>query len=238
MICTLILACSKGFFLSKGIRTHLISLDEKTGIQALSRNAPTVAASKGRPRRIETEYTRNGTTCLMAAYNVGTGKVLHHWTNQTRKEEDFLHFAQETESKLPQEDNVVFLLDQLNTHMSESLVIWAATKNGYHKELGKKGREGILKNKASRRAFLEREGQKIRFVFTPKHCSWLNPVENWFSKLQRHVIKYGDFSSVEDLENKIREYILFYNNCLAGVMKWKFKGFSKNKKLNCIVFRA
>jgi len=90
----------------------------------------------------------------------------------------------------------------------------------------------------TRKEFLEREEHRIRFVFTPKHCSWLNPVENWFSRLQAHVIKYGDFSSVDDLKNKIGVYVEFFNNCLANPMKWTFKGFYKNKKLKCLSLSA
>jgi hypothetical protein len=59
----------------------------------------------------------------------------------------------------------------------------------------------------------------------------LNPVENWFAKLQRHVIQNGNFSSVKELESKIVDYIKFYNRCLAKPLKWKFKGFAKASAL-------
>ena len=57
------------------------------------------------------------------------------------------------------------------------------------------------------KAFLEREHHRVQFVFTPKHCSWLNPIENWFAKLQRQVIKNGNFFSVNELNEKIEKYI-------------------------------
>ena len=98
-------------------------------------------------------------------------------------------------------------------------------------DLGKKRRSGILFDKKSRMAFLENPNHRIRFVYTPKHCSWLNPIENWFAKLQRHVIKNGNFSSVKELENKIKQYIIYYNKCLAKPLNWKFKGFSKEKPI-------
>ena len=60
---------------------------------------------------------------------------------------------------------------------------------------------------------------------------WLNPIENWFAKLQRHVVTNGNFSSVKELENKIKEYIDFYNSCLFKPLNWKFKGFSKDRPL-------
>jgi len=85
--------------------------------------------------------------------------------------------------------------------------------------------------------FLETKEHRIRLVFTPKHCSWLNPIENWFAKLQRHTITNGNFKSVKELEEKIRKYIVFYNSRLAKVLKWKFKGFTKAKILENIIVK-
>lgn len=167
----------------------------------------------------------------MAALNVGKGNLLSHQLNPTRTEEDFLQFIEQTCAQLPKQDQIVFLADQLNTHQSESLVVWFAVQINYEGPLGKKGRYGILKNMESRKAFLEKAEHRIRIVFTPKHCSWLNPIENWFSKLQRHVITHGNFSSVKELENKIENYIEFYNSCLIKPLEWKFKGFIKAQKL-------
>lgn len=134
-------------------------------------------------------------------------------------------------------DKVIILADQLNTHVSESLVRWVAQMEQYEEaELGSKGHHGILKNMETRRTFLEKEHHRVRFYFTPKHCSWLNPIENWFAKLQRHVIKNGNFSSVKELQSKIENYISFHNEILAKPLKWKFKGFKKAQKLfnsNC-----
>ena len=115
-------------------------------------------------------------------------------------------------NELPELDQIVILADQLNTHVSESLVIWMAELEEYQRtELGIKGKEGILKSMESRRCFLEKPHHRVRFVFTPKHCSWLNPIENWFAKLQRHIITKGNFTSIADLETKIDKYILFHN---------------------------
>lgn len=127
--------------------------------------------------------------------------------------------------------HIVFLSDQLNTHLSESLVVWAAQVNNIDTDLGVKGKKGLLKNLQTRMTFLENEKHRIRFVFTPKHCSWLNPIENWFAKLQTHVITNGNFSSIENLNLKIENYIIFFNKCLVKPMKWKFKGFIKSEKL-------
>ena len=211
---------------------YLISVDEKTGIQALSRIEKIAPASVGGHIRKEFEYTRNGTTTLIAGLNVGKGNICNYLLNETRKEEDFFNFIKATASPLlaEREDiEVVFLADQLNTHLSESLVIWIAFICGVTESLGKKGFYGILKNQQTRRQFLENPKHKVRFVFTPKHCSWLNPIENWFAKLQKHVITNGNFSSVEVLKTKIKNYIFFYNTFLVKPIKWKFRGFYKAK---------
>ena len=151
---------------------------------------------------------------------------------QTRDEKDFADFTKGVVSGLPEMDKVVILSDQLNTHLSATLVEWIAREEEYDQtQLGMKGESGILKSMQTRMVFLENPNHRIRFVYTPKHCSWLNPIENWFAKLQRHVIRNGNFSSVTELENKILAYGVFYNKWLAKPLKWKFEGFAKSKKL-------
>jgi FMN-dependent NADH-azoreductase len=107
----------------------------------------------------------------MAAQDVGSGKLFHHHLHPTRTEEDFLDFIKATIDKFPQQDEVVLLTDQLNTHMSASLVQWIAVQVGFKEGLGKKGHKGILKDMQSRKTFLEDPRHRIRFVYTPKHCS-------------------------------------------------------------------
>lgn len=221
--------------LRKHPNCHVISIDEKTGIQAIERTVSAAPNSKGAHQRVEYEYIRHGTTTLIAANNVENGRVINYYMGDTRNETDYADFVKGTVHALPEMDQVIILSDQLNTHVSETLVRWIAECEGYDEHLGTKGRKGILKNMETRRRFLEKEEHRIRFVFTPKHCSWLNPIENWFAKLQRHVISKGNFSSVKELQSKIESYITFYNDCLAKPLKWKFKGFDKDRKplLNC-----
>jgi hypothetical protein len=223
LICGLILDGISG-------KTHLVSTDEKTGIQALER---TIVYSKGN-QRTEYEYRRNGTICLLAAFDVGKGVMMDHLLRDTRKEPDYLELVQSLVSKYPAQDEVVILADQLNTHMSASLVEWIAGEIGFEGELGKKRGKGILKSMKSRKEFLEDTSHRIRFVYTPKHCSWLNPVENWFAKLQKQVINRGSFASVEQLCHKIEAYIDYYNTALVKPLKWKFNGFTKDHKLHQI----
>lgn len=208
-------------------------MDEKTGIQALERVEGRGPDSKGKQRRKEFEYIRHGTTTLMAAIIVSLGKIIHYRLHPTRTEADFLIFIQGVAACFPKGDQLIFLADQLNTHLSESLVRWVAEQIGFQGELGTKGYKGILKNQPSRKAFLEDPSHHIRFLFIPKHCSWLNPIENWFAKLQRHVIRNGNFASVDELVTKIEVYITYYNECLIVPLKWKFKGFIKANELKC-----
>ena len=216
----------------KAPNLHVLSVDEKTGVQAIERHEATAPKSKGGHKRREYEYERHGTTTLIAAVDVGKGELINAHLQPTRDEQDFGNFIKETVSMLPEMDKVVILSDQLNTHLSETLVRFIAEEGGYTQEdLGVKGGSGILKNMQTRKEFLECEYHRVRIIFTPKHCSWLNPIENWFAKIQRHVIKNGNFVSVKELEDKIRSYIAFYNDQLAKPLKWKFKGFSKTKKL-------
>jgi transposase len=84
------------------------------------------------------------------------------------------------------------------------------------------------KNSTSRKRFLEDESHRIRFVYTPKHCSWLNQIENWFSGLSRRVLKRGSFASVDELKAKILDYIKFYNET-AKPMDWKYDGNQKSE---------
>lgn len=219
----------------KNPNCHVLSLDEKSGIQALERYEERGPKSRGFKKRKEYEYVRHGTSTLIAAVNVEDGKVIKHHQGQTRDENDYCEFVKELVAGLPELDQVVILADQLNTHVSESLVAWIAKLEEYERtELGIKGKEGILKSMESRRCFLERSYHRVRFIFTPKHCSWLNPIENWFAKLQRHIISKGNFTSITDLENKVDRYIHFHNKEIAKPINWKFRGFTKSKILSHI----
>jgi transposase len=208
---------------------HLVSIDEKTSIQALERLEGRAPASKGGSKRREFEYKRHGTTCLIAALDIGTGKISHFLLNPTRTEADFAGFVAQTIEKYPPKDDVILRTDSLNTHLSETLVRLIAQKIGDKQDLGIKGKSGILHNQVTRKAYLETETHRIRFLLTPKHCSWLNPIENWFAKLQQQTLTHGNFQSVEDLNQTIEAYIDYYNRCLVKIMKWKFNGFNKQE---------
>ena len=109
----------------------------------------------------------------------------------------------------------IFLCDQLNTHKSASLVEWIAEQIRYAGDLGTKRRKGILGSVKSRMKFLEDKNHRIRFLYTPKHCSWMNQIENWFGLLEKKVIKNGEFNSTMILEQKIMAFISYFNICMA-----------------------
>ena len=205
---------------------HTISVDEKTGIQALERKAPNLPMQPGRVECREFNYERHGTTCLFGNLNVATGEIISPSLNATRTSEDFADNIDRIVSTDPTA-GWIFVCDNLNTHMSVTLVMLVAVLcNISLSDLGKPGKSGILKSQATRKAFLEDKSHRIRFVFTPKHCSWLNQIEIWFSGLSRRILSRGSFDSVGELEKKILKYISFYN-MTAKPMKWKYDGTEK-----------
>ena len=120
-------------------------------------------------------------------------------------------------------DGWIFIADQLNTHKSETLVRLVAAECDLNLELGEKGKSGILCSMESRAAFLSDPSHRIRFLYTPKHTSWLNQIEMWFGILVRKLLKRGNFTSVEQLQQKIRDFIDYFNQTLAKPFNWKFK---------------
>lgn len=181
---------------------------------------------KGKPRRVEYEYIRHGTLSLIANFEVCSGKLESPTIKETRTELDFAEHIKKTVEDKPQARGWWFIVDQLNTHQSESLVRLVAEKEGIGAaELGEKGKSGILHSMKSRKEFLERIEHQIRFIFTPKHCSWLNQIEIWFSILAKKLIKWGNFKSKEDLQEQLENFIKYFNQTMAKPFKWTFKGF-------------
>jgi transposase len=205
-------------------RTHTISTDEMTGIQALGRVAPTKEVKPGQEARREFEYKRHGTQTLICNFHVATGEVVSPTVQDTRTEADFVQHVERALATDPQAAWVI-VTDQLNIHLSEGVVRLVARECGIAEEtLGKKGKGGVLLSVASRKKFLTERGHRVRFVYTPKHSSWLNQVEIWFSILSRRVLRRGDFSSKEDLRTKILNFIDYFNEVLAKPFKWTFTG--------------
>ncbi len=207
----------------KAAGTHLISCDEKTSIQALERAAPSHPTRPGGVEQREFEYIRHGTTCLIANFDVATGMVIAPSIGPTRDEEDFALHIRRTVASDPGA-GWIFIADNLTTHVSEALVRLVAEKENLDVDLGVKGKRGILHDVDSRRAFLTDPAHRIRFAYTPKHCSWLNQVEIWFSILVGRVLKRGSFSSVEELSQAILRFIAYFNRLFAKPFKWTYTG--------------
>lgn len=89
---------------------------------------------------------------------------------------------------------------------------------------GKKNVRGILKSVATRKVFLSDIRHRIRFVYLPKHSSWLNQIEIIFGIIHRKCLRGGNFTSVADLEAKLREFMTYYNTTMAHPFAWTYTG--------------
>ena len=214
---------------------HLVSTDEMTGIQALERTVAPRPMKPKRVERIEFEYIRHGTRSLIANWHIAKGQIISHSLGATRTEEDFKNHIERTVDTDP-EAGWIFIVDQLNIHQSESLVHLITHRCDLDIDLGVKRKEGILKSMATRAAFLSDPSHRIRFVYIPKHTSWLNQIECWFSILMRRLLKRTSFTSAQDLSDseallrsadRILAFIDYFNCTMAKAFLWKFKGYSE-----------
>jgi hypothetical protein len=169
----------------------VLCIDEKPGMQALEHRYPIHFNERDGVVRREFEYVRHGTSTLLAAFNVETGRVFGRCRRRTAA--GLLRFMDEIASQYPDGD-VYVIWDNLNVHH------------------GPRWRE-----------FNERHGGRFHFVYTPKHASWVNQVEIWFSLLARGVLKNGSFATRQELEAAVRFYITTWNRA-ARPFRWTFRG--------------
>lgn len=175
----------------------VLCIDEKTGMQALSRSRTLQPARARKAGRLEFEYKRNGTRCLFGCFNIGTGRVIGRCT-ETRKREDFLSFMDHVASVYRQR-RVHIVLDNLNTHKDSSQGKFITEWNRRH-------------------------GGRFRFHYTPTHGSWLNQIELWFGIVSRRVLRYGNFRSPDSLVAAIEAFMEEWNDYEARPFRWTYQG--------------
>ncbi|MGH7318154.1 MAG: IS630 family transposase [Candidatus Rokuibacteriota bacterium] len=175
----------------------VLSLDEKTGMQALERRFPDRPPGPGRPRRREFEYTRHGTQSLLCAFEVHRGRVTGE-CGPTRTAADLVRFMEEIAGQYPT-GPVHIIWDCLNIHFDGREHRWSA--------------------------FNARHGHRFVFHYTPLHASWVNQVELFFSILQRQCLRDSSFRSTEELRTAVLEFIAAWNRDRAHPFRWTFTGY-------------
>jgi DDE superfamily endonuclease len=195
----------------------VVCVDEKTSIQALERQHPTKPLRRGQPERQEFEYVRHGTRCLLASLVVPTGQVIGSVT-ACRGTWDFVRHIRDVVEQFPEVKRFHWVMDNLNTHWTFALCQYLGKLSGVWDA------RPPLRTGAQRRTFLTDAAHKHVVHFTPKHGSWLNQVEIWFGVLTRRLLRRGEFRSVEELAERIRAFIAYYDRYHAHPYEWTYTG--------------
>ena len=175
------------------IRINTISYDEKPGIQAIANTSPDrMPLSTKGYRQRDYEYKRLGTLSLLAGIDLLTGEAIP-LVKESHKSSDFIEFLSILDLKYPQGEIIRLILDNHSSHTSKET-----------------------------RAFLETKPNRFEFVFTPKHASWLNMIEGFFSKMTRQMLRGIRVSSKEELAERIYKYF-FEVNEEPVVFRWTYK---------------
>jgi transposase len=183
-----------GLYVDPPENVLVVSIDEKTGIQAKSPTKPDKPPAPGKPARREHEYKRNGTQCLFACLNVKAGDVLG-MPSKTRNRFDLIRFLDLCDEEIPvvEGQKIVAISDNLSTRGTEEVQQWLNVH------------------------------PRWSFQFTPTHASWLNQVEIFFSILYRRLLKHGIFTSERDLAEQMLAFIETYNQT-AKPFTWTYTG--------------
>ena len=155
----------------------VLSIDEKTGIQAIERKHADRAPRPGRARRREFEYLRHGTQALIAALDVHSGRVLGRCSDR-RTQDDLVAFMEEVARAYPK-GTVHVIWDNLNTHRAQA--VWDD--------------------------FNARHGERFEFHFTPLHASWVNQIELLFGIYARRVLRHASHTSTQHLRQRTEAFL-------------------------------
>jgi transposase len=169
-----------GLYLAPPENAVVLSVDEKSQIQALDRTAPVLPTQPHLIERRSHDYIRHGTTTLFAALEIATGTVTAALKPRHRHSE-FLAFLKQVARAYPHVE-LHLVMDNYAAHKYPTVKEWLAAN------------------------------PRIHVHFTPTHASWMNLVEVWFSIAERQAIHRGTFTSVRDLNRKIREFIDGWND--------------------------
>jgi transposase len=171
-----------GLYLNPPERALVLSVEEKSQIQALDRTAPILPLRPGIPERQTHDYKRHGTTTLFAALNILNGKVIGACLPRHRSRE-FLKFLRQLETQVPADLQIHLVVDNASTHKRAEVRRWLASQ---------------------RRA-------RLPFHFTPTSSSWLNQVERLFGIITERMIRRGTFHNVAELETAIYKWLAAWN---------------------------
>jgi len=175
------------------VRVNTISYDEKPGIRATANTSPDrMPTSTNGYRQRDYEYKRHGTLSLLAGIDLLTGETIPHVSN-THKSSDFIEFLKILNAKYPEGEKIRLILDNASSHTSKET-----------------------------RKFLDTLPGRFEFVFTPKHGSWLNMIESFFSKMTRQMLRGIRVSSKEELTKRIYRYFDEVNEDPV-VFRWTYK---------------
>ena len=192
-------------YFDDGQEVHVLSYDEKPGIQAIANTTEDLPPDeKHKTISRDYEYKRLGTVSLLAGIDLQTGKAFP-LVREKHSSKEYVEFLQLLDSKYPKKDKIRLVLDNLKVHSSKETRDYLATVPG-----------------------------RFEFVFTPKHGSWLNLVEGFFSKLTRQSLKGIRVKSVEELTQRIYKYFDEVN-ADPVVYHWKYKLDEINPKEKVIV---
>jgi transposase len=158
----------------------IISYDEKPGIQAIGNTAPDLPPQPGTHQTFarDHEYKRHGTLSLLAGIDLLTGRI-HARIEARHRSREFVAFLQQLDAVYPADTAIRLILDNHSAHISKETKAWVAA---------------------------QREG-RFAFVFTPKHGSWLNLIEGFFSKMARSMLRHIRVASKDELKRRILAYL-------------------------------